>query len=457
MKREQLPAWLMAIAMTTSTASCCLQTVTGIHDNSQGADAGADAGIDAGFDAGIDAGLDSGTVVGPCGPASDMNATVTYFLPIPGGSGDAGLEVTTMASGDLNGDGLLDLVAEVFNPEYQTDEAFHGGFAVFFGEPDGGLSAPVLYDKPYVFSGSAMALADVNGDGRLDLLTGGAPQRGDAQESAVSVFLNDGDGGLLLSGTYPAMSGGLNQSNFAIEFIAAADLNGDGRVDLVLSQLQRALLGVVAILWSNSDGGFDPPVAVEGAASGLLGGIAVGDLNGDHVPDIAALAPDGGIVVLLGRGDGGFEPQQVPYATAVSSLFLLPIIGGPPDLIVDPAAGSDAGYVLQVLDNSQDGSFSVGPSYSGGGEWLAAGDFNGDCIPDVASAGEAGDEYDRSYWVTVLYGSGSGRLTAPQNLNLSGKAPSGIATLGLVAHPHALAVGDADGAGITVYGDASSH
>ena len=100
MKREQLPAWLMAIAMTTSTASCCLQTVTGIHDNSQGADAGADAGIDAGFDAGIDAGLDSGTVVGPCGPASDMNATVTYFLPIPGGSGDAGLEVTTMASGE---------------------------------------------------------------------------------------------------------------------------------------------------------------------------------------------------------------------------------------------------------------------------------------------------------------------------------------------------------------------
>jgi hypothetical protein len=143
------------------------------------------------------------------------------------------------------------------------------------------------------------------------------------------------------------------------------------------------------------------------------------------------------------------------------AIGLLSPTNGPPDVLVVQYNSAFGLSYLQVLLNAA-GAFRQGEidgvDAGGGGLGFTVGDFNGDCIPDVATTttpesgcGGAGGE------ITVVYGDGQGGFGPPQALPRVGSAPFLAAPLGPVTSPRALAVFDACGGGLTVYGDASRH
>src|SRR5262249_27039399 len=158
----------------------------------------------------------------------------------------------------------------------------------------GGLQAPrVAFSSDGVSSSSA---ADVNGDGKSDLIIEGTlPEAG---LSHLFVLLGRGDG------TFrdPIDLGSHNDP-----VVAIADVTGDGKPDIVTS---------VMVLLGNGDGTFRDGPAFN-ADFRYAGSVAVGDFNGDGKPDLAGLipgnpgGPSNGVSVVFGNGDGSFGPPSV--------------------------------------------------------------------------------------------------------------------------------------------------
>ncbi|MFF3018512.1 FG-GAP-like repeat-containing protein [Streptomyces sp. NPDC057939] len=171
------------------------------------------------------------------------------------GSGSQGV-----AAADLNGDGHLDLV---------TSNSSAGTLSVLLGDGDGSFGAASSVSAGMTLP-SKLKLADVNEDGKQDVVVvaPGTPGR-------VAVLLGNGAGGL---GTASLLSAGSNLTSASV-----ADLNGDGHVDLVVSS---AGSNEVIAFEGNGAGAFGSPLVF-----GLAGGInpqstAVADLNGDGRPDV---------------------------------------------------------------------------------------------------------------------------------------------------------------------------
>src|SRR5262249_42017732 len=143
----------------------------------------------------------------------------------------------------------------------------------------------------------AMVTGYFNGDGRLDLATS------NRFSSDISVLLGNGDGTFQAQKRYTA---GAVYDPFSL---VAGDLRGDGRFDL--ATLERTSFRL-SVLLNNGDGTFTEK---ERAAVGSVGSnpfsLVVEDFNGDGRPDVAtANWSSPGISVLLGHGDGTFQPQQ---------------------------------------------------------------------------------------------------------------------------------------------------
>jgi FG-GAP-like repeat/Bacterial Ig-like domain (group 3) len=176
-----------------------------------------------------------------------------------------------------------------------------------------------------------VAIADVNGDGKTDLVV----VEGD---SMFSVLLGNGDGTFQAPVSYS--SGGPSAYSVAI-----ADLNGDGKLDVVFAGDVTGREVVVGVLLGNGDGTFQTPV-IYSTGTGGYDSVAIADLNGDGYADVVVAsecldcahgANPGGVSVLLGNGDGTFQ-APTNYGSGgwdASSVAIADLNGdGYPDLAV---------------------------------------------------------------------------------------------------------------------------
>jgi hypothetical protein len=188
------------------------------------------------------------------------------------------------------------------------------------------------------------------------------------------------------------------------------DVNGDDSPDLiVLADDYRSVdISWIYVLLGNGDGTFQDPVALE-QPTGDYTELAVGDLNGDDVPDLAVSNdyPSDEVSVLLGNGDGTFQSEQ-RYAAGNPGSIAIGDLDGDNDLDLVVVNIGDA--TVSVLLGNGDGTFQTAVSYDAGYDSfdVAIGDLNGDDAPDLAMGANVSNNS-----VSVLLGNGDGTFQDP--------------------------------------------
>jgi hypothetical protein len=297
----------------------------------------------------------------------------SLFLPVvtydPGGS-----QASRVVVADVNSDGKPDLIVLNCGNCYGPF-ANIGSVAVMLGNGDGTFQPAVSYGAGSS-SPRVVVVADVNGDGKLDLVVANrCSDNGCLVEALVAVLLGNGDGTFQAAVTYN--SGGLFTGS-----VAVADVNGDGKPDLVVgnSCADPNCDGSVGVLLGNGDGTFQPVVTYPSGGLGASS-VAVADVNGDGKLDAllitGKLLCEGGtchgitvVGVLLGGGDGTFQPA-VTYPTGglqATSIAVADVNGdGKLDLIVENSqCCGSLDGVMGVLLGNGDGTFQKVVTYKSG-------------------------------------------------------------------------------------------
>ncbi len=304
-----------------------------------------------------------------------------------GGGGPVSIAVV-----DINHDGKPDLIVSNQSPCYAC--AGDGVLAVLFGNGDGTFGAPVTYDSGGVDAGP-LAIADVNNDGIPDVVvsncapTGGQDLCGTGPYGIVSVFLGNSDGTFQPAVTY--ITGALGLGG-----IAVADVNGDGKPDVLVTDGCAYTLncpdGSVGVLLGNGDGSFQSPNHYSSGGWGS-GGMSVADVNGDGRPDIVVgncggsncWTENGLVGILLGNGDGTFQPAATYDSGGALAGFtaVVDVDGdGKLDILVSNVVAQSVGVLL----GNGGGTFQTPLTYASGGNFtytVRGVDLNGDGHPDI--------------------------------------------------------------------------
>ena len=332
---------------------------------------------------------------------------------------------------DLNADGFDDIV---------------DGNEILYGNGNGTFQQPVPYPSEEG-SGYWTALADVNGDGHIDILS--ANSTGD-----ISISLGSGHGVFqqpysYIAGVAPLWIGAANFLGHGFSDIVAiaedslelfpdtadgkygaeptidlnqtalgnpvlADFNGDGNPDAAV----LAYNAPISILLGNGKGGFT--VGTPAQAGPASYALVTGDFNGDGKPDLAVADGQTNLIyILLGNGDGTFSagatlPVPPSSCTSFSTCYVLATAdltnNGKLDLLIMGlnTTGVDTSFVEAFLGNG-DGTFggplSVATGFNFG---LAIGDFNGDGYPDLVVEGVSNTE--------LYLGNGNGTFQSPVSI-----------------------------------------
>jgi hypothetical protein len=272
--------------------------------------------------------------------------------------------------------------------------------------PESGLQAPVSYNvgnAPY-----AIALADFNGDGKMDIVAACA---GGPDGSTISILLGNGDG------TFASALNSSTTPEFA-QAVVTGDFNGDGKVDIAVDNGSVTGTPAVSVLLGNGDGTFQTPIMYP--LGTYLEGITAGDINGDGIEDLVVSndangVGAGNVEILLGNGDGTFQPPIILSADFSPEYAVIADFNGDgkADIAVPNYSSSD----ISILLGNGDGTFQPAVNYSSGGpqpETIVVADFNGDGKLDIAAANAYG------YAAGVLLGNGDGTFQSPITYPVSG-------------------------------------
>jgi hypothetical protein len=215
--------------------------------------------------------------------------------------------------GDFNGDGKLDIACTL-----PSDSADSGAYMVLLGNGDGTFQ-PGIVGPAVLHYSRWSAIGDFNGDGKLDLAIADGQGSGDTVGTAeLTILLGNGDGTFRLGGHYASPQTPNGEKNIVVnpEDVVVADLNHDGKLDAIVSDYDHN----INIFMGNGDGTFQPAVGIDGLE--YPRDVIVADVNGDGIPDLvtdnvgvgpggSAFAQEGSVpgsvAVLLGNGDGTFQ------------------------------------------------------------------------------------------------------------------------------------------------------
>ena len=316
----------------------------------------------------------------------------------------------SVASGDLRGNGILDLVTDNINTHTVS---------VLLGNGDGTFQAPVEYH----IDGNSwqdLALGDVNGNGKLDIVVAG---------STTSVLLGNGNGTF-----QPAITTRFGAALGQLADFKLADVNGDGNLDIVAVN-SFGSQAVLSVALGNGDGTFRYPYSFNAPAF-IPNSIAVGDFNSDGIPDVAIASREtffdpetgehftsGAVTIFPGTGGGLFgSPTVISTIPGAGSIAVGDFNGdGIADLLTVNTAFGNYSSISVMLGNG-DGTFrppitTPAPQIGLGPAVVA--DFNGDGILDVAAVSATTNT------VNVFLGNGDGTFQAPLSFAVD-RNPTGL-------------------------------
>lgn len=255
------------------------------------------------------------------------------------GQGDGALDAGTfypltghgrqLAVGDMNADGHVDVLA-VSDGSGKPIE-----LNIFSGKGDGTLGTPWSHQTPYVTS-KGMVTADVNRDGRTDILVGSG-----GEQASVLVFLGRGDGTCDTPTVVPILPSPPGSSD-GTEQILCTDISGDSKPDLIVRHNLHDQK--VTVRLGKGDGTFGE---AQSYAITTPYALAVGDLNQDGKPDILS-STEGALVYLLNQGEGIFAaPVQIPIGDTPFAVAIRDLDGDTwPEVVTANQSGT-----VQILRN----------------------------------------------------------------------------------------------------------
>jgi hypothetical protein len=273
----------------------------------------------------------------------------------------------SVAIADVNHDGHADVIA-VSQCTTNKCHNYEGMLSVFLGNGDGTLQPPVNYDSGGQLS-SGVKIADLNGDGNSDLVVSNGCQYQPCNtfNGSVSVLLGSGDGSF-------GLPGNISSGGYETQSVAVADVNGDGHLDLVVANPctlpvnrnnpRGCGLGSVGVLLGNGDGSFQNAVTYN-SGDYASESAAIMDVNGDGKPDIVVVNGGGSVSVLL--NNIGAPPSITTLASSMNPVDINKAVtytatvstggGGP---LSGTVTFQDAGHqIADVPVANNQGSFST--------------------------------------------------------------------------------------------------
>jgi hypothetical protein len=263
----------------------------------------------------------------------------------------------SVATGDFNGDGIADLAVVNAN-----------SVLVFLGNGDGTFTVSPT-SSPTGMSPVTVAAADFNGDGIPDLAvvnSCGPSYPCDNDHGTVTILIGKGDGTFTTAAASP-------EAGPSTVGLVVADFNGDGKLDLAVSNYGNDSIGAATIFLGNGDGTFHAGVNLAQGYDARQ--LVVGDFNCDGIPDLAiAYFWNGTMTIVPGNGDGTFATPIITssYAFLSSGYFASADFNGDgvPDLAI-PDQNPDGTVAIALTQPNQTATASVtGISPVGAGSHL---------------------------------------------------------------------------------------
>jgi hypothetical protein len=280
------------------------------------------------------------------------------------------------AIGDIDGDGNPDVL--VANAESGSTTTPSGSLTVRRGVGDGNMQAEEYYTGAPL-SSNAVVVADVNGDGWLDAITVNG-QTNVGTPGSISVYLNAGASAPGVFGAPTTFTTGATGSIH----LCAADFNGDGKIDIATTSVTS---NQVSVLLGNGAGGFGSPQLISILSTGgVQSTIGAADLNGDGRPDLVVTSPGSTrLSVLLNLGGGAFA-APVAYSNSAGGFTAGVAFGDfDGDGVLDVISNGASGRFLYFFKGHTNGTLSTGAAstvsssnVSNSTLGVVAGDFNGD-------------------------------------------------------------------------------